>query len=626
MKASDFVSTSTERDNAALRLIQTEETDAVNTGLVGSADKSGSALKGASVIHKAAKGGVSNAALAAVTSGRKRGYSRSLGDTADSSGSGPFTENTVYTKTGARRGTRSRLSAEDRAAVEFADGSIGASGGRSLKSHLKGGARAAASSAAATAVGKTLEGTELEGVDDLYYKGKAARSVFRYARRRFRGVSDVTGSAKTAGRRALSLSGRNAGPASANSPLGSLSEKRAGSKAGGSLASRQKAQMMGYFKRNVYATATQTKVATATSSSVVRRLIPSAGDSIKGMLAAVGSALAPLLLGVVALVLLVAIFGAAGGGNKTAESESSGSITAAESQVAAYLMSQGLDELHTAAIMGNMYAESGIDPTSTEAGGTGIGICQWSYGRANSLRSYATSQGKSWTDLSVQLDFFWNHDIWQSEWQSRYVIRVHRVDGDPAVGEVVSGSKTRFLESTDLDEATKLFCYGWERPGVPRINERLEAAQRYYTALLSGGIGGQDYASAEQWQKDIVDAANRVPSPGAGWCAKWVSNVYSAAGLPAPSGNACCMYLNYCTSSDPSELRVGMLVAVQESATSYGIWNYGHYGYGHVGIYIGDGNVISNEGGPIVTRSLDSWTSIYGVRSQVRWGFPPGVS
>jgi len=589
MKASDFVSTSTERDNAALRLIQTEETDAVNSGIVGSADKSGSALKGASVIHKAAKGGVSNAALAAVTSGRKKSQGKSVG-TATSSES-----------------------------ATSPDGPVNASGGFSLKGSFKKGAKAAASGVAARAVGKTLEGTELEGADDLYYKGKATRNVIRYARKRFRGVSDVTGSSKTAGRRTLSLSGRNSGP---------LSDKRAAAKAKGTLASKQKAQMMGYFKRNVYSVATQasqTKAVSAASKSVVRRLIPSAADGIKGMLAALGSSLAPLLLGVVALILLVAIFGAAGGGNKTADSESSGSLNSVENQVASYLMSQGLDELHTAAIMGNMYAESGVDPTSTEVGGTGIGICQWSYGRANSLRSYATSQGKNWNDLSIQLDFFWNHDIWQNEWSSRYTIRQHKVEGDPAIGEVVSGSKTRFLASTDLNEATKLFCYGWERPGIPRINVRLEAAQRYYTALMSGGVGGQDYASAEQWQRDIVDACNRVPSPGAGWCAAWVTNVYSAAGLPAPSGNACCMYLNYCTSSNPSELKVGMLVAYQQSKTSHGIWNKGHYGYGHVGIYIGDGKVMSNTGS-IVTQTLDEFSANAYPGCEVRWGFPPGVS
>lgn len=584
MKASDFVSTSSERDDAALRLIQTEETDAVNSGLVGSADKSSSTLKGATVAHKATKGGVSNAALAAVSRGRKKGLSN---------------------------GADAEATGDSVSVVE--------EGPRDIKTKFKRGAKGAAKGGAkglvANGIHKQLEGTELEGADDLYYKGKAVGRLAKRARARFGGAGS---------KRSLSLSGRSG--VSPDSPLGALSEKGTSAKAKNAVEAKRKAQMTRYFKRNVYTVASKTKAAATASSSIMRNITTSVGGSLKGVAAAIGGAALPVLLGVVAIILLVAVLGGAGGGNGTASTDSSSSLNSVERQVASFLMSQGLDELHTAAIMGNMWRESGMNPNSTEVGGTGIGICQWSFGRANSLRSYAASQGKNWTDLSVQLDFFWNHDIWQSEWSSRYTIRQHKVDGDPAIGEVVSGSKSRFLESTDLDEATKLFCYGWERPGVPGINDRLDAARRYYAALTSGSLGGgQDYASAEQWQKNIVDAANRTTSTGLGLCAGWVTNVYTNAGLPAPSGNACCMYLNYCTSSDPSQLRVGMLVAYQQSKTSHGNLNYGHLGYGHVGIYIGDGQVISNRG-TITTESLEEFSSQAYPGVEVRWGFPPGVS
>ncbi len=66
-------------------------------------------------------------------------------------------------------------------------------------------------------------------------------------------------------------------------------------------------------------------------------------------------------------------------------------------------------------------------------------------------------------------------------------------------------------------------------------------------------------------KKAIVDAAKRTPSPGAGYCAAWVSNVYENAGLPRPGGNACCQYLSFCTSTDRSQLKVGMVIGVQRS-------------------------------------------------------------
>ena len=71
VKASDFVTTSEQKVAASERLLFTEQTDAVNTGIVDSADKKGvSALNGASAVRKAAKAGVSNAVLADTSKSR----------------------------------------------------------------------------------------------------------------------------------------------------------------------------------------------------------------------------------------------------------------------------------------------------------------------------------------------------------------------------------------------------------------------------------------------------------------------------------------------------------------------------------------------------------------------------
>lgn len=48
----------------------------------------------------------------------------------------------------------------------------------------------------------------------------------------------------------------------------------------------------------------------------------------------------------------------------------------------------------------------------------------------------------------------------------------------------------------------------------------------------NGGIGGgKEYEASTEVQKKIVNAAYITPSPGAGWCAMWVSQVYQNAGL-----------------------------------------------------------------------------------------------
>ncbi|CRR00949.1 conjugative transposon membrane protein [Streptococcus equi subsp. equi] len=137
----------------------------------------------------------------------------------------------------------------------------------------------------------------------------------------------------------------------------------------------------------------------------------------------------------------------------------------------------------------------------------------------------------------------------------------------------------------------------------------------------NGGIGGgKEYEASSEVQKKIVNAAYITPSPGAGWCAMWVSQVYQNAGLGFIGGNACDMYRNYTFTSDRSKLKVGMLVAVESSSSgsSLGVT------YGHVGIYIGDGKVMGNIGHIRVT-TLDDWIATFCKHHPVGFGFPPSV-
>ena len=131
----------------------------------------------------------------------------------------------------------------------------------------------------------------------------------------------------------------------------------------------------------------------------------------------------------------------------------------------------------------------------------------------------------------------------------------------------------------------------------------------------SGVTGSLSGASASEKGAAIISASTRIGSPGLGLCAMWVSQVYSAAGLGYPGGNANDMYWNYCTSSNKGDLQPGMIIAVPaHSHTAAGRI------YGHVGIYIGNGTVRHNIG-PISTQSLDSWISFYGTNYTPRWGW-----
>ena len=138
----------------------------------------------------------------------------------------------------------------------------------------------------------------------------------------------------------------------------------------------------------------------------------------------------------------------------------------------------------------------------------------------------------------------------------------------------------------------------------------------------NGGVGGGvECEASSEVQKKIVNAAYITPSPGAGWCAMWVSQVYQNAGLGYIGGNACDMYRNYTFTSDRSKLKVGMLVAVESSSSG----STAGLTYGHVGIYIGDGKVMDNIGRIRVT-TLDNWIASFCKHHPVGFGFPPNVN
>ena len=140
--------------------------------------------------------------------------------------------------------------------------------------------------------------------------------------------------------------------------------------------------------------------------------------------------------------------------------------------------------------------------------------------------------------------------------------------------------------------------------------------------------GGGSYASGTPQQnagsgkqQAVVNACYSTPSPGQNWCAAWVTNVFRNAGVGYFGGNACDMFNAWCYSSDRSALQVGMIVA---DSSHSGTGAPGLI-YGHVGIYVGGGIVMSNEGA-ITSKSLDSFISFYGTGSGVRWGWLGGIA
>lgn len=96
-----------------------------------------------------------------------------------------------------------------------------------------------------------------------------------------------------------------------------------------------------------------------------------------------------------------------GGSSDGSNNAVNGDTAANAKQIFDFLKSKGLSDIQAAAICGNIEAESEYNPSAKNEIGA-LGICQWLDDRASKLQALASSKGKNWSDLSVQLEYLWS--------------------------------------------------------------------------------------------------------------------------------------------------------------------------------------------------------------------------
>jgi hypothetical protein len=144
--------------------------------------------------------------------------------------------------------------------------------------------------------------------------------------------------------------------------------------------------------------------------------------------------------------------------------------------------------------------------------------------------------------------------------------------------------------------------------------EDFEASGGAVTGTLDLG------ADASARQQAVVNAAFAETYHEGGYCAEWVMRVYERVGLGRQyGGDARDIYWAWCTSSDLSTLRPGMVIAVPSHAGTYA----GSI-YGHVAIYVGGGMVRDNVG-YIRMTPVEEWVAYYSSTTTPRWGWYGGV-
>ena len=281
---------------------------------------------------------------------------------------------------------------------------------------------------------------------------------------------------------------------------------------------------------------------------------------------------------------------------------------ARQQQIWNYLLEITGNACAAAGLMGNLYAESGLnstnlqdaceaslgyeDGTYTEAVDSGsydafatdwagYGLAQWTWQeRKQNLLSFAQDAGLSVGSLDLQLRFV----AWELE--ERGLL--------PELQAVCS-----------VREASDLVLFRYEAPldtGAQTQTVRYGLSMTFYNQFAG---------TLSQGQKDILEVAANpsaygIPESNVGGL-QWVKLVYEAAGAPFES--ACCAYhsgLKHGTSSDWNAIAPGSVL-------------YGCGGTaGHAGIYLGNGMVCHCDSSLEIT-TLEGWITAY---QGYGWGWP----
>lgn len=583
MRVDDMVRTGTEASAASADMASNRVTDAVNSGIVDSADKSHMAIKDSFL------GPDRNSPEA------QHGYG--VGSTDGFSREGAVTFGSEAQRQADKLVSSGSVAKYAADALKQTGGKIAADGlvsskadGRKLvsKANLKKAAKGAA-------VSEALRDSEFDGADEYYYKAKGAWKLGRKS-------ADVV-KKHAAARKAGNVS---SGAGKATKVIEKKSTKKTGQAA-------QRAAQSARNQRMAMAAAQEAKAAGGAAKALAAKgggvAVAASGGGLGGVLAAIGSAFLPVI-GTVALILLliIVILTAIGGQNKDTNV---GALTGNEAIIAQALLDQGFSKAAVAGVLGNIANEG--NPGSDE---NMDGMFNYAYERACGMFQYTHASNSTppyyshgceychykrwcsdnnldWADLHNQMDWTFGGagekfgHSWKNQWQMR---RTYYVG--------YWGAKYSWLNSSTLcsaddfpkldDPAVAAYCWmaAYEGPtaGVnAHLDRRIESAQHYYDLLnTSPAISGEGFT-------DIVARAQAQLGKPYEW-AKYGPNTFDCSGLVsyAVTGEYKHTYDTWYIYHEgkpfrkisPSEAVPGDIVCRQSSKS------------GHTGIYIGNGQMI----------------------------------
>ena len=146
------------------------------------------------------------------------------------------------------------------------------------------------------------------------------------------------------------------------------------------------------------------------------------------------------------------------------------------------LRAAGYSEITVAGTMGNIYAESGFDPSVVEHGnGIGFGLIQWSYNRRTAIENYAAEQGKDVNSVELQIEWLLK-ECDPNDSAYAWMNSSKSYDGK-------SWTYDEWKNATDIESAVRAFMFCFERPaGTSSLQKRIDAANEYYEEFTGTAV------------------------------------------------------------------------------------------------------------------------------------------
>lgn len=272
-----------------------------------------------------------------------------------------------------------------------------------------------------------------------------------------------------------------------------------------------------------------------------------------------------------------------------------------QEQVWFALRDAGYSEEATAGVLGNIESECHFVIDATESGGTGHGLCQWSFGLVDKLKEHARAMGKEWTDAEAQISFL-----------------IYSIDNIYGEAGMNGTSRTQWKNAKTPEEAAYQFEWWYEKHAGGTQQARATQAREYYekfkgkTKPAKSG-NGDVMKACKEVMNDMIKRKVRYSTSTLTWgdikksikdpyacCATYVSAVLYKAGLLTEKQINSYNYHYTGSGGVPDMLEAAGWKKVPVSQAKEGdVVNM--YGY-HVMFYAG-GNMIWDEQSAVVTST-----------------------